>query len=368
MMLGLTLTLMTVLLGQTPSPHPASAQCVVHVAVNYGPQKNAFLSGVVVGDGLTILTDGGALSQAREITVAYTDGEISDAILLRVRSYQQVGVIPLAEKRGQVAPMAVPRTIPDGEIAAIAGAAPKPFEYAETQVRLRPQPGSSPRRWQVSPALPAFYRGGALLDKDGRLLGILLLESDGQTLTGVALDSVAEMVTVAGAPPAKPPEPVRAEPPKTEAAKPEPPKRVDSGVPSVPAINVPMRMPLSDWTWATVPAPVQTDEVGEVIRACNEMIHDQKYPDAVACFEGALRKHADQSQLHYHAAFAYWYKAMYNPDGKRRSSMERSSYRKAMTEFETFLAKSPDDPRAGDARMRLQLLRSAQYGYRPKSP
>ena len=109
------------------------------------------------------------------------------------------------------------------------------------------------------------------------------------------------------------------------------------------------------------------EEVAGLIRDCNEKIQKQVYPAAVTCFEEALRLHPDQAPLHYHAAFAYWYKAMHNPDGKKRSSMEKGSYRSAVKEFERFLEKAPDDPRVPDARMRLDLLRSAQYGYRPKS-
>ncbi len=89
------------------------------------------------------------------------------------------------------------------------------------------------------------------------------------------------------------------------------------------------------------------------------------YGGAAATLEEAIRSHPDQPQLHYYLGFAYWYKAIYHPDGSRRGSMEGKSYRKALREFETFLKEAAGDPRVPDAKLRLEILRSARFGYRP---
>ena len=88
----------------------------------------------------------------------------------------------------------------------------------------------------------------------------------------------------------------------------------------------------------------ETEEVAELIRTCNEMIQQQKYPESVTCFQGAMRRFPEQAQLHYHAAFAFWYKALHNADGKRRSSMEKVAYRNAIREFEVVI---PNNTSAG---------------------
>jgi hypothetical protein len=83
----------------------------------------------------------------------------------------------------------------------------------------------------------------------------------------------------------------------------------------------------------------------------------------VKLLEEACKQFPDEMQLHYHLGFAYWYKAAFKPDGTLRKTMERAPYRKARQEFETFLKQAPNDPRAADARVRLDILRRAQYGY-----
>ncbi len=88
------------------------------------------------------------------------------------------------------------------------------------------------------------------------------------------------------------------------------------------------------------------------------------FAGATATLEEALRSHPGSPQLHYYLGFAYWYQALYHADGRARGSMEGKSYRKAIREFETFITEARNDPRVPDAKVRLEALRSARFGYR----
>lgn len=371
---------------QQPKPPAPLPPGIVQVAVHYGPQKDAFLSGVVVGDGRTVLTDGAALEKAEEIAIAFADGEALDAVMPQVRTQGQIGVVPLPEQHSLVVSLMggeAAQAPADDALDANAGGAPKAFEFTLTAVRLRPVriPGK-PMRWQVSPNLPLYFRGGPLLDSRGRLMGLLLQEGEGGTLVGVPLASFAgvlgpqNLATVA----------TMAVP---TIATPQQP------VPVVPELQLPLPTPATGWVWkdaqnppAQPPPPSLTStppevaspaspadmrpatdsfqEAGDRIRSSNELIQKGDYPAAVDALEEALRLYPGQAQVHYYLAFAYWHKAMHKRDGNLRGTMERTSYKKALQEFQTFLEKLPNDPRAPEARMRLELLRQAQYGYRPK--
>jgi outer membrane protein assembly factor BamD (BamD/ComL family) len=93
-----------------------------------------------------------------------------------------------------------------------------------------------------------------------------------------------------------------------------------------------------------------------------ELMQKKEYPKAVDTLEEAIRVHPEAANLHFQLALAYWYKALQKPDGSRRSTMEKASYHKAIKSFQTFLEKAPNDPLANEARMRLTVLRNAQYG------
>ncbi len=108
------------------------------------------------------------------------------------------------------------------------------------------------------------------------------------------------------------------------------------------------------------------EDVFKRITWANMQSQQGNYAGAAATLEEALLVHPDEPQLHYHLAFAYWTISLHDSAGRRRKSMEKGSYRKAIKEFELFLAHAPNDPRAADARMRLELLHRAQFGYRPK--
>src|SRR5439155_1425563 len=71
---------------------------IVQVAVNYGPQQNVFLSGVVIGNGSIILTDSGVLDQAHEITIAYADGEFFDVLMPRTQLQNHLAALSIPEK------------------------------------------------------------------------------------------------------------------------------------------------------------------------------------------------------------------------------------------------------------------------------
>ena len=474
---------------QTP---PASG--VVQVAVNYGPKQNVFASGVATGDGRMILTDASLLGKAREITVAYSDGELTDLEPSRMQQRDQIALLPLTERHGEVvalSPLARdPGTV---EIDALIGAAPKAFEVERRGVRARPVGTGASMRWQCTPLPPAFARGGPLLDKEGRLIAVLVLE--GGTIVGMPLQGMLPVVEVAAAPPAKMPDVRPAEraasPPVVveRAASPAPPVVVEKTVPAasenplatgkpatveesaaaktkppaatpteplppagppapapveitaslfkdvpvrvtapaipkpappapkelpppmVPDLNLPLRMsrlyvdaggeasappapaptpvarvealvvasvppfaarvetPVVAPPTATAPAPtpvapgaVAPTPTQDVISEARQLNEQKQFQKAVDLLEDTLKNHPDAAVLHFYLAIAYWARALAKPDGSPRTNMDKSYYKKAIKSFETFLEKSPDDPLAAEAKVRLNALRGARYG------
>ncbi|GEM_PF-6037652 len=500
---------------------PASG--IVQVAINYGPKQDGYFSGVVVGDGRMVLTDAGAVGRAREIAIAFSDGEILETVMAQVQQFNGVAVLPMTAHHGTIVSLAPAArdTSPRGDIDAVAGGAPKAFQVDRRVVRLHPVGSGDSLRWQITPALPPQYRGGPLLSTQGQLIAIIA--QDGDTLAGRPLGDMIAMVDVAaGVPPVKPAPAVKseeaqpapgvrgrpatpaatipaAEPPiqapspsEKPAAPPEPPSasvfkdaaigppRIEAPVvprtnakskdkekpkpepkapepavkaakaapppnvpwkarltsprestmalyrdetvgpppdtlatklpavraswmwnasvrPPIPAINAKLAPIRSAWLWSPAlppPAPVAppviasnkktqpppkedknkknaqaaappapgAHDVDGFIKQAQQLMQAKEYPKAVDTLEEAVKQNPETPQLYFHLALAYWYKALQKPDGTRRSTMEKGSYHKAMKAFETFLEKAPNDPMAAEARMRLTVLRNAQYG------
>ena len=86
------------------------------------------------------------------------------------------------------------------------------------------------------------------------------------------------------------------------------------------------------------------------------------YRKAVEVLEKAQQRFPLVPRVYWYLAHGYWHQSLHNPDGRRRRSMENKTYRKSLAAFETFLALAPNDPRAPEARYRLNLLKQAQYG------
>jgi TolA-binding protein len=461
---------------------------IVQVAVSYGPKQEAYFSGVVVGDGRMILTDAAGTAKAREIAIAFSDGEVLETVMAQIQYFNHVAMLPMTSRHGQVVPLSpLGREIsPQGDVEAVLGGAPKSFQVDRRPVHLHPVGSGSTLRWQITPPPPAQFRGGPVLSSQGQLIAMVVLE-DG-ALVGMPLgnEMVAMVDVSAGPSPAinaavKAPDHPTTEPttaPKSaegrtvtppadvkaentdrprEEAKPAPveasvktsdkpaavpadsltsvfkdaaiaPLHVEAPVvprpppaasgPTVPSVNVPLPPIRAAWAWkAAVPPPAAAAPAAQVakqvapaappqqtpppdvrVEAKNnppkvtlgaptatasadskssetarldvdtflhqaaDLMQKKDYPKAVDTLEEALRVHPEAANLHFQLALAYWYKALQKPDGTRRTSMEKGSYHKAMKSFETFLEKAPNDPLANEARMRLTVLRNAQYG------
>jgi hypothetical protein len=241
--------------------------------------------------------------------------------------------------------------------------------------------------------LPAHFRGGPLLDRQDRLIGILIQEREDAALVGIPL------VVFAGAISPRPSSaPAAAENAGMVAASGPAPVPGEPRF-SLPDLRLPLPAPATGWMWADAspppvppapalaPTPIQpvnsgdaaafvpassppapvSNPVEKAILAAADQIQKKEYINAVTTLEDALKAYPDQPQLHYHLAFAYWCRAALKPDGKLRGNMDPSFYRKTIAEFETFLKQAPADPRAADTRVRLDLLRRAKPGYRPKN-
>ncbi len=83
---------------------------------------------------------------------------------------------------------------------------------------------------------------------------------------------------------------------------------------------------------------------------------------AVELLEQAQARFPAVPRVYWHLAHAYWQRSMHKDDGSHRRSMEKKSYLKARVAFETFLRMAPQDSRAAEARLRLKLLREADFG------
>src|SRR5208282_5968299 len=99
-------------------------------AVNYGPRQDGFFTGVVVGDGRMVLTDGATAARAREIAIAFSDGEILDTVMAQIQSFNHLAVLPMTARHGEIVPLAplARELAPQADIDAVAGGAPKAFE------------------------------------------------------------------------------------------------------------------------------------------------------------------------------------------------------------------------------------------------
>ncbi len=418
--------------NSAPQRRAETLAFVVQVAVHYGPQRDALLSGVVAADGRTILTDPGSLEGAQEISVAFTDLEVLDADARPGSPTVAIGIVDLRQAHGPKATF-VPADTAVGELEALAGGAPESFRLATTPVRLRPMRGTGAQmRWDITPVLPTYYRGGALLDAQGRVLGLIVRERDSGIMVGVPLRVFADLAGVnlaragAAAQPAlvpripEAPLPLRGRPAGVESqpapsetraragSQPPAPRKVEPPTPVVRYLELPLAPPATGWVWrSAAPPPPQVarassepppiagkpaspetaapsagggstpperqavpepgEDVLRRIRWANEQNQYGNRAGAVASLEDALKTYPDQPVLYYHLGFAYWSLAFYDSQGHPRKTMERGAYRKAVRAFESFLSRaSPDDPKVSDAKAKLELLRGARFGYKPK--
>jgi hypothetical protein len=438
---------------------------IVQVAVSYGPKQEAYFSGVVVGDGRMVLTDAAGAEKAREIAIAFSDGEVLETVMAQVQYFNHVALLPMTSRHGQVAALStLSREVsPQGDVDAVLGGAPKSFQVDRRPVHLHPVGSGGTLRWQITPPPPAQFRGGPLLSTQGQLIAMVVLESG--ALVGMPLgnEMVAMVDVSAGPSPAinaavKAPEEPASKPAESRTATPAAdvkaenadrpreearPASVEANVktndkpaaapteslasvfkdaaiaplhveapvvpklppavsgPTMPSVNVPLPPIRAAWAWnAAVPPPAaasapqvakqvappdapveatnnppkvvataesnssETNRLGvdTFLHQAADLMQKKDYPKAVDTLEDALRVHPEAASLHFQLALAYWYKALQKPDGTRRTSMEKASYHKAMKSFETFLEKAPNDPLANEARMRLTVLRNAQYG------
>lgn len=94
----------------------------------------------------------------------------------------------------------------------------------------------------------------------------------------------------------------------------------------------------------------------------DELISAGRYERAVELLEQTREQFPSEAQVYWHLGHAYWQQSLHKPDGNRRRSMEKKAFLKTLAAFETFLEMAPDDPRAFQARYRLDLLKRAQFG------
>ncbi len=106
------------------------------------------------------------------------------------------------------------------------------------------------------------------------------------------------------------------------------------------------------------------DDIQLRLRYADALLGAGDYRQTVAVLEKAQQRFPLVPRVYWYLAHAYWHQSLHKPDGGRRRSMEKKAYRKSLAAFETFLALAPDDPRAPEARYRLNLLKQAQYGRR----
>jgi len=356
------------MLAQTPvAPFTNS---VVQVAVSNGPRQSVVASGVVAADGKMILTDAGILAKAREITIAYSDGELADAVFAGVQQRNHIALIPVAAAHGQMVALSpLAEGIPAAtEIDAIVGGAPEAFDVAQQPVRARPVGMGAALRWRITPAPPEYARGGALLDSQGLLVAVIVME--GETLVGVPAGlafqmDVAENDSALYKEAALPPVKVEVKMP-TKPATP-------AAAPNVANLNLPLRATRMEWARNLPARPLAPAvvaqasapgfDIQDVLHAVDDFTKKREYVKAIDAIEETIRKHPEAHQLYFHLGLAYWNKAALKADGTRRSTMEKSPYHKAVKAFETFLDKAPNDKLAADARFRLDTLRKLQYGY-----
>jgi hypothetical protein len=357
---------------RTPAP-------IVQVAVHYGPQRNLLLSGALVAGGAVVLTDPAALGEAREITVAFSDGEVLDAHPGKTQIVAGLGLIPLAQKHGQGASLADLPSSAD-EVEAFAGGAQRAFSFERKPVRLFPLDQG---RWKVTPYLPPHFRGGPVFDLQGKVVAILVQDDAQGALVGVPVHALAGRWEIpAAAPP--PAAATREAPPKPAPDPPPPP--VPEPAPTIARLDI-IPVTALGWTWMEAtppaatpapppeppkpaeptsdPAPPAVVPPPDAISLATAMLQARLFDKAIAVLEDALKTNPGEVRLHYHLGFAHWHKAATKPDGTPRGRMDKGPYEKAVKAFETFLEKAPGHALAPDARLRLEILRSLKYGYRP---
>jgi TolA-binding protein len=164
------------------------------------------------------------------------------------------------------------------------------------------------------------------------------------------------------------PPPQKTEPPATVASAPPPTNAVPPVTPP-PATSSGSAFdsrakdnPSKVVAVSNVEAKTTPRDVNAFLQEAAELMQKKDYAKAVDTLEEAVRVHPEAANLNFQLALAYWYKALQKPDGSRRTTMEKASYHKAIKSFQTFLEKAPNDPLANEARMRLTVLRNAQYG------
>ena len=104
------------------------------------------------------------------------------------------------------------------------------------------------------------------------------------------------------------------------------------------------------------------DDLQLRFRYAEALLSAGDYRQVVEVLEKARQRFPLVPHVYWYLAHAYWHQSLHKPDGGRRRSMEKKAYRKSLAAFETFLALAPNDPRAPEARYRLNLLKQAQYG------
>ncbi len=177
-----------------------------------------------------------------------------------------------------------------------------------------------------------------------------------------------QSVTTAAPPVATPPPPRTTAPSATAAPTPAtttlttltpPPTSAPAPAPASP----PGAAASSFEAWA---ARIQSEPQNVQLRLSfgDALVSTGHYMRAVEILEKTRDEFPSEPRVYWHLAHAYWHQSLHKPDGSRRRSMERGSYRKALAAFETFLRMAPNDPRAPEARYRLRLLKQAQYGRR----
>jgi hypothetical protein len=193
-----------------PAQEPVSG--IVQVAINYGPRQDGYFSGVIVGDGRIVLTDSGTAARAREIAIAFSDGEILETVMAQIQSFNHIAVLPMTAHHGQIVALSplARETSPQGDVEAVAGGAPKAFQVDRRVVHLHPVGSGAALRWQITPSLPPTFRGGPLLTNQGQLIAMIVLESE--TLVGMPLGEMLAMVDVAAGPQTPVPATIKREP------------------------------------------------------------------------------------------------------------------------------------------------------------
>jgi hypothetical protein len=104
----------------------------------------------------------------------------------------------------------------------------------------------------------------------------------------------------------------------------------------------------------------QPETLEAFIKSAEALTEKARFYEAVEVLDKAREKYPRAPDVYWHLAHAYWQQALHKRDGQRRASMEAGAYRKSMAAFEVFLKIAPNDPRAPQARYRLESLRKVR--------